>query len=137
MADNTDNVDNVDNVDNGVNVDNTDNENSVQLHSVLEQVKAEKMSIDDAVNQLKKNPHDMKNTRRQKPRFFVTTTGSVGVRGIKSGSPLILYKDQWDAITRLVHSGHLENFMEKNDNMVKKKNLTFNMSKLGEELPEE
>lgn len=104
----------------------TTNDTSNQLQNVLEQVKAEKISINDAVNQLKTNTNDSKNMRRPKPRFFVTTTGSIGVRGIKSGSPLILYKDQWDAITRLVHSGHLENFMEKNDSSIKKKNTVNN-----------
>ena len=127
MTDNTDNTEHVENSRNG-------EQSAAQLHDVLEQVKSEKMSIDDAVSHL--NQHPNPTVRRQKPRFFVTTTGSVGVRGIKSGSPLILYKDQWDAITRLIQSGHLENFMEKNDSLVKKKNSSFNMSKMSEELVE-
>ena len=124
-------AENMENTEHTEHTENTETSENDQLHEVLEQVKAEKMSINDAVNHLQRNPNDMKkNTRRQKPRFFVTTTGSVGVRGIKSGSPLILYKDQWDAITRLIHSGHLENFMEKNDTVIKKKNTTFSMSKI-------
>ena len=116
----------------------TTTDTSNQLQNVLEQVKAEKISINDAVNQLKTNSNDSKNMRRPKPRFFVTTTGSIGVRGIKSGSPLILYKDQWDAITRLVHSGHLENFMEKNDSSIKKKNVVnSNQSSSTEEVKSE
>ena len=57
--------------------------------------------------------------KNRKPRFFVTKAGLVGVRGITGSKPLVLYKDQWDSISRLIESGHLENFIEKNNENIK------------------
>lgn len=57
--------------------------------------------------------------KNRKPRFFVTKAGLVGVRGITGSKPMVLYKDQWDTICRLIESGHLENFMEKNGEGIK------------------
>jgi hypothetical protein len=57
--------------------------------------------------------------KNRKPRFFVTKAGLVGVRGITGSKPLVLYKDQWDTISRLIESGHLENFIEKNGEGIK------------------
>lgn len=62
--------------------------------------------------------------KNRKPRFFVTKAGLVGVRGITGSKPMVLYKDQWDTICRLIESGHLENFMEKNGETIKIR--TFN-----------
>jgi len=59
------------------------------------------------------------NFKNRKPRFFVTKAGLVGVRGINGVKPMVLYKDQWDTLYRLFESGHLENFMEKNEGSIK------------------
>ena len=86
------------------------------LEDVLLQVKDEKLSINDAASKLKLS---FRENRRNKPRFFVTKIGSVGVRGINGNRPIVLYKDQWESLARLFQSGHLDNFIEKNEDLVK------------------
>lgn len=63
------------------------------------------------------------NFKNKKPRFFVSKAGMVGVRGVVHNKPLVLYKDQWDILQRLFESGHLNNFIEKNIDDIKVKNL--------------
>jgi hypothetical protein len=65
------------------------------------------------------NDNEKTGFKNRKPRFFVTKAGLVGVRGITGSKPMVLYKDQWDTICRLIESGHLENFMEKNGESIK------------------
>ena len=86
------------------------------LESVLQQVKEEKISINDAVSHIK---HRGNGRKYKKPRFFVTKSGSVGVRGVNGSRPLVLYKDQWETLERLFQSGHLSNFIEKNEDEIK------------------
>lgn len=57
---------------------------------------------------------------RQPPRFVVTRTGAIALYNLQR-NPIVLYPDQWDKLQSLIKRGILDNYMNKNSNIIKRK----------------
>ncbi len=67
-------------------------------------------------------PEDADRMLRSKlpPRFVVTRTGAIALYNLQK-NPIVLYADQWDKLSSLIKRGILDNYMEKNTNIIKRR----------------
>ena len=66
--------------------------------------------------------------RRLPPRFVVTRTGAIALYNLQR-HPIVLYPDQWDKLSSLIRRDILDNYMDKNANIIKRRYPTQNNSR--------
>lgn len=57
---------------------------------------------------------------RLPPRFVVTRTGAIALYNLQR-NPIVLYADQWDKLSSLIKRGILDNYMTKNQSIIKRR----------------
>lgn len=77
-----------------------------------------------ASGDIKPEEADKMLNNRKPPRFVVTRKGSIALYNLNR-DPIILYADQWEKLEKLIRRDILKNFMERNNNIIKRKNKTY------------
>jgi hypothetical protein len=93
-----------------------------QLSSILNSLKSEEISLNDAMNKIQ-----LKDVSPTRPFCKVTSYGSLALYGI-SKQPIILYADQWDKLIKVTKSNYIENYIKYNETKLKfrpKNNTNF------------
>jgi hypothetical protein len=90
-----------------------------QLSSILNELKSNKISINDAMNKIQ-----LKDSKPLKPYCKVTTYGSLALYGI-SKQPIVLYPDQWNKLLKISKTNYIENYMSYNESRLKYKKNNF------------
>ena len=93
-----------------------------QLSSILNGIKTNKISINDAMNKIQ-----LKDSKPLKPYCKVTSSGALALYGI-SKQPLVLYSEQWNKLLRICKTNYIENYMSYNESRLKYKKHNFTNS---------
>jgi hypothetical protein len=91
-----------------------------QLSSILNALKSEEISLNDALNKIQ-----LKDSKPSRPYCKVTSGGSLALYGI-SKQPIVLYADQWNKLIKLNKNNYIENYIKYNESKLKFKNPRFN-----------
>lgn len=94
---------------------------------VLNKVAAGDINPDEAEKLLRK---------RLPPRFVVTRTGAIALYNLQR-HPIVLYPDQWDKLSSLIRRDILDNYMKKNENIIKRRYPTQNPTYQSSATPEQ
>lgn len=86
-----------------------------QLSSILNEVKSEKISINDAMAKIQ-----LKESAPMRPYCKVTSSGSLALYGVTK-QPIVLYPEQWNKLSKVIKSGYLENYIKYNESRLKYK----------------
>lgn len=84
-----------------------------QLSSILNELKAEKISINDAMNKIQ-----LKESAPTRPYCKVTASGSLALYGVTK-QPIVLYPEQWYKLMKVTKSSYLENYIKYNESRLK------------------
>ena len=84
-----------------------------QLSSILNEVKSEKISINDAMAKIQ-----LKESAPTRPYCKVTSSGSLALYGITK-QPIVLYPEQWNKLSKVIKSNYLENYIKYNESRLK------------------
>ena len=91
-----------------------------QLSSILNALKSEEISINDAINKIQ-----LKDSRPARPYCKVTSSGSLALYGVTK-QPIVLYADQWNKLLKLCKNNYIENYIKYNETKLKFKTNRFN-----------
>ena len=86
-----------------------------QLSSILNALKSEEMSINDAMNKIQ-----LKDVKPSRPYCKVTGSGALALYGI-SKQPMVLYADQWNKLLKVTKSNYIDNYIKYNESRLKYK----------------
>jgi len=89
-----------------------------QLSTILNELKTEKISINDAMNKIQ-----LKESSPTRPYCKVTSSGSLALYGITK-LPIVLYPEQWYKLIKVTKSNYLENYIKYNESRLKFKPKT-------------
>ena len=84
-----------------------------QLSELLNSVKSDKISVNDAMNKLQ-----LKDTKPPRPYCKATASGALALYGI-SLQPIVLYADQWNKLIKIVKSDYVDNYIKYNESRLK------------------
>ena len=84
-----------------------------QLSTILNELKTEKISINDAMNKIQ-----LKESSPTRPYCKVTSSGSLALYGITK-QPIVLYPEQWYKLMKVTKSNYLENYIKYNESRLK------------------
>ena len=84
-----------------------------QLSSILNALKSEEMSINDAMNKIQ-----LKDVKPSRPYCKVTGSGALALYGI-SKQPMVLYADQWNKLLKVIKSNYIDNYIKYNESRLK------------------
>ena len=84
-----------------------------QLSSILNALKSEEMSINDAMNKIQ-----LKDVKPSRPYCKVTGSGALALYGI-SKQPMVLYADQWNKLLKVTKSNYIDNYIKYNESRLK------------------
>jgi hypothetical protein len=90
-----------------------------QLSTILNELKTEKISINDAMNKIQ-----LKESSPTRPYCKVTSSGSLALYGITK-LPIVLYPEQWYKLIKVTKSSYLENYIKYNESRLKFKPKTY------------
>jgi hypothetical protein len=90
-----------------------------QLSNILNELKSNKVSINDAMNKIQ-----LKDSKPLKPYCKVTSNGALALYGI-SKQPIVLYPDQWNKLLKISKTNYIENYMSYNESRLKYKKNNF------------
>jgi hypothetical protein len=97
-----------------------------QLSGILNALKNEEMSINDAMNKIQ-----LKDVQPSRPYCKVTGSGALALYGI-SKQPIVLYADQWNKLLKVTKSNYIDNYIKYNQTRLKykprKQNNNFSQS---------
>lgn len=91
-----------------------------QLSSILNALKSEEMSINDAMNKIQ-----LKDVKPSRPYCKVTGSGALALYGI-SKQPMVLYADQWNKLLKITKSNYIDNYIKYNESRLKFKPRKYN-----------
>ena len=74
--------------------------------------------------------------KRLPPRFVVTRTGAIALYNLQR-NPIVLYPDQWDKLSSLIRRDILDNYMSKNENIIRRRYPSQNRNNGQEEQEEQ
>ena len=86
-----------------------------QLTGILNALKSEEMSLNDAMNKIQ-----LKDVAPSRPYCKVTSGGALALYGI-SKQPIVLYADQWNKLLKVTKSNYIDNYMKHNESRLKYK----------------
>jgi hypothetical protein len=84
-----------------------------QLSGILNALKTEQISVNDAMNKIQ-----LKETAPLRPYCKVTSGGALALYGITK-QPIVLYADQWNKLSKVIRSDYLQNYMKYNESRLK------------------
>jgi hypothetical protein len=84
-----------------------------QLSGILNAIKSEEITINDAMNKIQ-----LKESQPTRPYCKVTSGGSLALYGI-SKQPIVLYADQWNKLLKVTKSNYIENYIKYNESRLK------------------
>ena len=84
-----------------------------QLSGILNALKSEEITINDAMNKIQ-----LKESQPSRPYCKVTSGGSLALYGI-SKQPIVLYADQWNKLLKVTKSNYIENYIKYNESRLK------------------
>jgi hypothetical protein len=84
-----------------------------QLSGILNAIKSEEITINDAMNKIQ-----LKESQPLRPYCKVTSGGSLALYGI-SKQPIVLYADQWNKLLKVTKSNYIENYIKYNESRLK------------------
>lgn len=84
-----------------------------QLSGILNAIKSEEITINDAMNKIQ-----LKDSQPSRPYCKVTSGGSLALYGI-SKQPIVLYADQWNKLLKVTKSNYIENYIKYNETRLK------------------
>ena len=84
-----------------------------QLSGILNAIKSEEITINDAMNKIQ-----LKESQPSRPYCKVTSGGSLALYGI-SKQPIVLYADQWNKLLKVTKSNYIENYIKYNETRLK------------------
>ena len=84
-----------------------------QLSGILNAIKSEEITINDAMNKIQ-----LKESQPSRPYCKVTSGGSLALYGI-SKQPIVLYADQWNKLLKVTKSNYIENYIKYNESRLK------------------
>ena len=73
-----------------------------------------------ATGELKPDEAERLLQTRRSPRFVVTKNGAIALYNLQK-QPVILYADQWERLSRLVERDILKKFIERNENIIRRR----------------
>ena len=85
----------------------------MQLKGILEEVKSEKITLNDALNKIQ-----LKDTKPTRPYCKVTSSGALALYGVTK-QPIVMYAEQWTRLSKMIKSNYVENYMKYNENRLK------------------
>jgi hypothetical protein len=91
-----------------------------QLSGILNALKSEEISLNDAMNQIQ-----LKDNKPTKPYCKVTSSGALALYGI-SKQPIVMYSDQWIKLLKITKSNYIENYIKYNHSKLKQKRSNLN-----------
>ena len=80
-----------------------------QLSGILNALKTEEMSINDAMNKIQ-----LKDSKPSRPYCKVTSGGALALYGITK-QPIVLYADQWTKLLKITKGNYIENYIKYNE----------------------
>jgi hypothetical protein len=84
-----------------------------QLSGILNAIKSEEITINDAMNKIQ-----LKESQPTRPYCKVTSGGSLALYGI-SKQPIVLYADQWNKLLKVTKSNYIDNYIKYNETRLK------------------
>lgn len=84
-----------------------------QLSGILNAIKSEEITINDAMNKIQ-----LKESQPTRPYCKVTSGGSLALYGI-SKQPIVLYADQWNKLLKVTKSNYIDNYIKYNESRLK------------------
>jgi len=84
-----------------------------QLSGILNALKSEEITINDAMNKIQ-----LKDTQPSRPYCKVTSGGALALYGI-SKQPIVLYADQWTKLLKVTKSDYIDNYIKYNESRLK------------------
>ena len=103
-----------------------------QLSGILNALKSEQISINDAMNKIQ-----LKNSRPIRPYCKVTSSGALALYGITK-QPIVLYLEQWNKLLHLVNNKYIENYIKYNSDRLKtRRKKIFTNNKISQDIEEE
>jgi hypothetical protein len=84
-----------------------------QLSGILNAIKSEEITINDAMNKIQ-----LKESQPSRPYCKVTSGGSLALYGI-SKQPIVLYADQWNKLLKVTKSNYIDNYIKYNETRLK------------------
>lgn len=84
-----------------------------QLSDLLNAVKSDKMSVNDAMIKLQ-----LKDTKPPRPYCKATSSGALALYGI-SMQPIVLYADQWNKLIKIIKADYVDNYIKYNESRLK------------------
>jgi hypothetical protein len=92
-----------------------------QLSGILNALKSEEISLNDAMNQIQLK--DVKPITR--PYCKVTSSGALALYGISNKQPIVLYADQWHKLLKITKSNYIDNYIKYNSDKLKYKTNSY------------
>ena len=86
-----------------------------QLYGILNSIKTEEMSLNEAMNKIQ-----LKDAKPTRPYCKVTSSGALALYGV-SKQPMVMYAEQWNKLLKVIKSGYLENYIKYNEPRLKYK----------------
>ena len=84
-----------------------------QLSGILNALKSEEITINDAMNKIQ-----LKDIQPSRPYCKVTSGGALALYGI-SKQPIVLYADQWTKLLKVTKSDYIDNYIKYNESRLK------------------
>jgi hypothetical protein len=93
-----------------------------QLSGILNALKSEEISMNDAMNKIQ-----LKETVPTRPYCKVTSSGALALYGI-SKIPIVMYADQWNKLLKITKTNYIDNYIKYNQSKLKYKKRFNNNS---------
>ena len=84
-----------------------------QLSNILNSLKTEEMSLNDAMNKIQ-----LKEVPPSRPYCKVTGSGALALYGV-SKQPIVMYADQWFKLLKVSKSDYIDNYIKYNEQRLK------------------